>query len=79
MAIMVKLSTSLRACVDGYDPMSGLSLEAVQGETAAGLIKRLGLDPAKIKIIMINGRAAQPDASVKDGDRVGLFPPVGGG
>lgn len=79
MAVLVKLSTTLRAAVPGYDALAGLSLPPVPGETAAGLMRRLGLDPAKVKIIMINGRAAPPEALIKDNDRVGLFPPVGGG
>ena len=79
MPRLVKLSTTLRGQVPGYDPLTGLGLEFVPNESAQGLIRRLGLDPARIKIIMINGRSAAPDQQLKDGDRVGLFPPVGGG
>ena len=79
MPLLVKLSTTLRGQVPGYDPLTGLDLEFVPGESAQGLIRRLGLDPARIKIIMVNGRSAALDRQLKDGDRVGLFPPVGGG
>lgn len=79
MPLLVKLSTSLRKQVTGYDPHAGLELEFVSGESAEGLVRRLGLDPERIKIIMVNGRSAAPEQELKDGDRVGLFPPVGGG
>ncbi|MBU1277357.1 MAG: MoaD/ThiS family protein [Proteobacteria bacterium] len=79
MPLLVKLSTSLRKQVTGYDPHAGLELEFAPGESAEGLIRRLGLDPERIKIIMVNGRSAAPEQELADGDRVGLFPPVGGG
>lgn len=79
MPLLVKLSTTLRGQVPGYDPDAGLDLAFVPGESAQGLILRLGLDPTRIKIIMVNGRSATLGQELKDGDRVGLFPPVGGG
>ena len=79
MPLLVKLSTTLRKQVPDYDPNAGLEVEFLPGESAEGLIYRLGLDPARIKIIMVNGRSAALEQGLKDGDRVGLFPPVGGG
>lgn len=79
MPILVKLSTSLRPCVPDYDRMAGLTVEASPGLTVAGLIQDLGLEVKGVKIIMVNGRAAPLETPLKDGDRVGLFPPVGGG
>ncbi|MBU0513379.1 MAG: MoaD/ThiS family protein [Proteobacteria bacterium] len=79
MPILVKLSTSLRALAPGYDPLTGLSVEAEQGRSVARLLARLGIPPEKVKIIMVNGVAAGADTVLADGDRVGLFPPVGGG
>jgi len=79
VSILVKLSTTLRQCVPDYDPLTGMAVEFAPGETVAGLVARLGLDPKRIKIIMLNGRSAKLEDSLSDGDRVGLFPPVGGG
>lgn len=33
----------------------------------------------EIKLIFLNGIHAKMDTEVKDGDRLGLFPPIGGG
>lgn len=49
------------------------------GETVRALAERLGIPVDEIKIVFVNGQAAELDRVLADGDRVGLFPPVGGG
>lgn len=79
MAILVKLSATLRKYVAEYDPYPGLLLEPQGNDTVGGLIERIGLPRDEIRVILLNGRAAPEDAQVADGDRLGLFPAVGGG
>ena len=79
MSVLVKLSTSLRRHVPGYQPIPGLELEDVAGISLGELINRLGLPAKEIRVTMINGRHAAWDKVIKDGDRVGIFPAVGGG
>lgn len=79
MPLEVRLSASLRRLVAGYDPLRGLPLAWRPGLTVAGLLESLGIPPAEIKIIMLNGRAASLEHSLADGDRLALFPAVGGG
>ncbi len=79
MAILVKLSSSLRRKVPGYDPAAGLLLDAAEGLDVAGLLARIGIQPGDVKIIMLNGRAGSLESPLSEGDRVGLFPAVGGG
>ena len=79
MPLLIKLSATLREKFPGYDPLAGLDLAPVPGETVAGLLARLSLAPEDVKVIMVNGRAADLQAPLADGDRVGLFPAVGGG
>jgi len=43
------------------------------------LIKDLGIPEDTVKLIFINGKKAMPDQELVQGDRLGLFPPVGGG
>jgi sulfur carrier protein ThiS len=57
----------------------GGSLEIEAGATPADVMARLGIDPDEVKIIFVNGVHAKADSPLKDGDRLGLFPPVGGG
>ena len=50
-----------------------------EGTTVAALASQLCIDTKDAKLIFINGRKGTLDATLADGDRVGLFPPVGGG
>ncbi len=79
MPLLIKLSSTLRSQVPGYDPMTGMAMDYRPGESVAGLLQRLGIDPGQVKVIMVNGRAATLESELSDGDRVGLFPAVGGG
>ncbi|WP_169717707.1 MoaD/ThiS family protein [Sporomusa silvacetica] len=49
------------------------------GITVLDLVKKIEIDPTEIHLIMINGIRCEFDKIVSNGDRVGLFPPVGGG
>lgn len=79
MIIHVKLSTTLRCHVRGYQAASGLHLEADGTQTAKSIAETLNLPLKEIKIIMVNGVHASPDTVLSDGDRVAFFPAVGGG
>lgn len=79
MAILVKLSASLRNYVPEYNPTAGLSMPLPPDRTVAGVLNAAGVPADKVKIIMINGVSASLDSTLSDGDRLGLFPPVGGG
>ena len=56
MSILVKLSTTLRDYVPGYDPEAGITLDAPEDATAADVARMVGLPLEEIKIVMINGR-----------------------
>lgn len=43
------------------------------------LIEKLHLPKEEIKIIFINGKHASLKSQLNDGDRIGMFPPIGGG
>jgi sulfur-carrier protein len=49
------------------------------GTTCAGIAAAVGLEPAGIGIILVNGRHAEADQQLQDGDVLALFPLVGGG
>ncbi len=61
----------------GIDKDSGL--EITNGSTVKMLIEILGIPEDHIKLIFVNGRHNKIDTVLSEGDRVGLFPPVGGG
>lgn len=49
------------------------------GMTAGELAVHLKLPANQVKLIFINGRKCPPDTVLKETDRIGIFPPVGGG
>ncbi len=79
MSLQVFLNASLRSYVPGYNPYDGLTLEVSPGTPVARIISRLGLPPERVTLIMVNGVRQQPDFPLQGGERLGLFPPIGGG
>ena len=59
MRILVKLSTTLRDCVPGYDAEAGLSLDMPEGTSVRELARHIHVPPEEIKIVMINGRQSE--------------------
>lgn len=43
------------------------------------IVKRLELPEMEIHLAFVNGRVASLDRILQDGDRLALFPPIGGG
>jgi len=73
--IQIKLFASL---LDKL-PENADNFPVQDGTTVASLTDLLGIDPKDAKLIFINGRKGTLDSILREGDRVGLFPPVGGG
>ncbi len=79
MALTIFLNATLRRYVPGYNPYEGLSLEVPAGATVARVIARLGLPPGEVTLIMVDGRRREADFTLTGDERLGLFPPIGGG
>jgi sulfur-carrier protein len=56
-----------------------LELEARPGLTVRTVLESEGLPQDAVRIVMLNGHHAGLEDELHDGDRLGLFPPVGGG
>jgi len=79
MTVLVRLNATLRKHAPGYDPFTGLEVEIRSGEKVSDLLARLNVPAEEVNIIMVNGLQASLDATLNHGDRVGLFPALGGG
>lgn len=62
-----------------YVPPGDDPREVPDNLTVAGLMAHFKLPAEEVKLIFVNGKRVEPDHLLADGDRVGLFPPVGGG
>lgn len=54
-------------------------VELVDEHTARAIIDELDIEEKDVAILMINGRDGLLDTTLKTGDVVSIFPPVGGG
>ena len=61
-----------------HSPAGGYAQLAESG-TAGDLVRALGIPAEEVAIIFVNGTHATEATALQAGDRVGLFPAVGGG
>ena len=66
------------ATLTKYQPEGG-RLELEEGSTVADVLRIIELAPEEVTIIFVNSVHSELDKVLHDGDKVGLFPPVGGG
>lgn len=74
----MRLNVKCFATLAKKSPPGGVC-EVPEGADAARLMYMLDVPAAEVKLIFINGVAAEPGSPLHEGDRVGLFPAVGGG
>ena len=79
MALQIFLNATLRHYVPGYNPHQGFTLEVAPGATVAQAVAALGLPAPEVTLIMVDGRRQEADFSLQGSERLGLFPPIGGG
>ena len=80
----MKIQVNLFASLSSYLPeqkREGFSnlMEVEQGTTIKSLLNRLKIPAKQPKIIFLNGVHADETTVLKDGDRLGVFPPLAGG
>ena len=73
--IQLKLFASLQQ----FMPESADTFAIEAGTTIQSLLDKLDISPAKAKLIFIDGIKADMSQTLNGGERVGIFPPVGGG
>ncbi|MFP4194204.1 MAG: MoaD/ThiS family protein [Desulfobacterales bacterium] len=79
MELEVYLYASLAKYLPQKTSGKSVRVNAESGSTARDVLKKLGVSEKVVKIAFVNGVKKDLDAAVSNGDRVGFFPPVGGG
>lgn len=74
--VNVNLYATLRSYVGGAP---SVAVEVEPGETVGEMLERLGVPVEQTRILFVNNRAATLSQTLQDGDRVGVFPAIGGG
>ncbi len=62
-----------------YLPENAADYPVEPGETIRSLVEKLGMPVDDVTLMFVNAVRSDLDTGISDGDRVGLFPPVGGG
>ena len=79
MKIEIHLFASLAKFLPEDAKNKSCIMEFPDHSAVCDLIKELRLPEESVKLIFLNGIHADKTSKLKDGDRVGIFPPVGGG
>jgi molybdopterin synthase sulfur carrier subunit len=79
MRVTVKLFATLIRFKDDSRAGKPFDMELPEGSTTQDLIDALKIPAEETHVVFINNIIEEPQSRLKDGDVVGLFPPVGGG
>jgi len=77
--MIVHVTLKLFATLSRFTPDSGDRYPIAPGTTVKHLLEKLGVPEDDVRLIFINGIKGHLTSTLADGDRVGIFPPVGGG
>ena len=80
----MKIELKLYASLGRYLPQALVEkkqryLEIGEGTTVNVLLENLKVPLEIVKLVFLNGTHAKGNEVLKDGDRLGVFPPVAGG
>ena len=74
-SIQIKLYATLKKLM----PDTADTYPITAGTTVQDIVGRLDIPLKQAKLIFINSKKGALSSTLKDGDRLGIFPPVGGG
>ena len=79
MQIEVRLYATLREFAPSNSQHGVFAATLRNGATVQELLDSFGIAAKKVHMIMVNGAGVTMEETLRENDRVGLFPPVGGG
>jgi molybdopterin synthase sulfur carrier subunit len=79
MKIELRLYASLSRYLPEKREGNSCDMEIAPGTTINELLRDRNIPPEAPRVIFLNGVHARGDEILKEGDRIGAFPPVAGG
>ncbi len=83
MSEPIRVEVRLYASLEKTRPPLGAGepfpVEIEAGARVEQLVKSLGIDPGAVRLAFVNGGVREFDHVLAEGDRVALFPAIGGG
>jgi len=79
----MKIEVNLYATLSQYIPDGKKGpthiVDVEEGTTVSDLLRQLGVPTQSAKLIFLDGIHCELEALLKEGNKLGVFPPVGGG
>lgn len=75
----IRVQIRLYASLKGLEPPAAGSHPLAPGTTVGEALAQIKVPADQVKLVFVNGRMAHLHRVLEDGDRLGAFPPVGGG
>ncbi len=79
MPVEVRVFCGLESCIPGARFGQPIPVEITAGYSGRMLLDRLNIPEEKAFSFLVNGVRKDLDAVLADGDRISIFPAVGGG
>lgn len=79
MRVKIKLFATLARYREGSVAGRQFEVELPEEASLLHLVQALNIPPGETRVMFVNGIIQEADWPLKEGDEVGLFPPVGGG
>lgn len=79
MNASVKIQLKLYATLRKYMPGDDDEINIEPGSSVSDILKQIGIPATEAKLVFINGKRGAVDTVLEGGERLGIFPPVGGG
>jgi len=79
MKVKLNLFASLARYMPTKAKENSWTVETGEGTKVRELLEQFGIPTDAVKLVFLNGVHASGDETLNDGDRVGVFPPIGGG
>jgi sulfur carrier protein ThiS len=79
MQIEVNLYAALSQYISDGNKGPTHIVDVEEGTTVSDLLRQLGVPTQSAKLIFLDGIHTDLEAVLKEGNRLGVFPPVGGG
>lgn len=79
MQIEVRVFCGLESCIPGIRYGQPMRFVLPEGTTGLELLEKINIPREKTFTLLINGLQKDFNTTLAEGDRVSIFPPVGGG
>jgi molybdopterin converting factor small subunit len=74
-----EVAIRLYATLSPKTPESADAFPITKGETVRDILKRLSIPETDAKLVFVNAKKSPMTTVLSGGERIGIFPPIGGG